>query len=85
MTSRSTITTVPDLADDRPGGHHALEPGTKVEVRTGFDRSWASGFVVEEATDSGYLVRRHSDQRVLPRTMPHDDVRREKKNSMWWY
>ena len=62
-----------------------LEPGTKVEVRTGFDRSWASGFAVEEVVDGGYRVRRRSDREVLPVAIAFDDVRRERKNSMWWY
>lgn len=62
-----------------------LHIGTKVDVRTGFDRSWASGFHVEEATDEGYRVRRRSDGTVLPTVIPAEDVRRERKNSMWWY
>ena len=62
-----------------------LDPGTKVEVRTGFDRSWASGFAVESVTDDGYRVRRRSDGEVLPVAMAFEDVRRERKNSMWWY
>ena len=61
-----------------------LTPGTKVEVRTGFDRSWAQGFVVDSVTDTGYTVRRRSDDEVLPVPFPHADVRRERKNSMWW-
>ena len=62
-----------------------LEPGTKVEVRTGFDRSWATGFAVESTTDEGYRVRRRSDHEVLPVPIAFEDVRRERKNSMWWY
>ena len=62
-----------------------LLAGIKVEVRTGFDRSWAAGFVVEEATDGGYRVKRRSDGEVLPVAIPRADVRRERKNSMWWY
>lgn len=60
-------------------------PGTKVEVRTGFDRSWVNGFEVDAATDDGYRVRRRSDGEVLPVPIPAADVRRERKNSMWWY
>ena len=62
-----------------------LEPGTRVEVRTGFDRSWASGFAVEAVADDGYRVRRRSDGEVLPVAMAFEDVRKERKNSMWWY
>lgn len=85
MRSRPTISVVPELVDDGAEGRTALEPGTKVEVRTGFDRSWVSGFVVEEAAENGYLVRRRTDGRVLPQPISVDDIRREKKNSMWWY
>lgn len=62
-----------------------LTPGTKVDVRSGFDRSWAAGFVVAEVRDDGYVVQRRSDGQVLPATFPTDEVRRERKNSMWWY
>ncbi len=62
-----------------------LEPGTKVDVRTGFDRSWANGFEVHDADGDGYRVRRRSDGEVLPVTFTRDDVRRERRNAMWWY
>jgi len=62
-----------------------LAPGTKVEVRTSFDRSWARGFeVVESLDDSGYRVRRLSDDVVLPVVVQADDVRRERSRSYWW-
>lgn len=62
-----------------------LAPGTKVEVRTSFDRSWARGFeVVESLDDAGYRVRRLSDDVVLPVVVPADDVRRERSSSYWW-
>lgn len=66
-------------ADDR-----ALADGTKVEVRSRFDRSWSSGFTVEQATATGYRVRRRSDDHVLPVEIPAEDVRRERTRSMWW-
>ena len=56
-----------------------------VEVRTGYDRSWAKGFVVVEVTDIGYRLRRSSDASVLPAIFPADDVRKERKSSMWWF
>ncbi|MGI8755319.1 MAG: hypothetical protein ACR2MB_05560 [Acidimicrobiales bacterium] len=62
-----------------------LKAGTRVEVRTGFDRSWAAGFEVESATEDGYRVRRRTDGQVLPATFATDDIRREHNNSMWWY
>lgn len=62
-----------------------LPVGTHVEVRTGFDRSWAAGFDIEDGSDDGYRVRRRSDGEVLPARFAVADVRRERKKSMWWY
>jgi hypothetical protein len=62
-----------------------LSPGTKVEVRTSFDRTWAKGFEVVEAVGAAaYLVRRLTDDVVLPVALPADDVRRERSSSYWW-
>lgn len=61
-----------------------LPPGTKVEVRNGFDGRWSRGFEVSETDDDGYQVRRMSDGSVLPRTFPDDAVRRERRNNSWW-
>lgn len=72
-----------------------MEPGTRVEVRSKFDRSWARGFeiveVVEDHEDptldgAAVRVRRRSDGQILPALFAEDDVREEKKGrSMWWY
>jgi hypothetical protein len=64
-----------------------LRPGTRVEVRTGFDRSWARGFEVTVAeAGGGYRVRRLSDGSEVPMTFPIDDVRRARRdNDMWWF
>ena len=62
-------------------------PGTKVEVRTTYDRSWARGFeVVAEEPDDSYQVRRLSDGAVLPTRFTGEDLRRERErsNAMWW-
>jgi hypothetical protein len=60
-------------------------PGTKVEVRTSYDRSWAQGFEVLDACEEGYRLRRLSDGRELPRTFPSVDIRRERRDAnMWW-
>ena len=59
--------------------------GTKVQVRTGFDRAWASGFEVAEEDDEGYVVRRLSDGRTLPHRFARADVRRDRRDDgMWW-
>lgn len=63
----------------------AFVPGTKVEVRTAFDRSWARGFEVVEADETGYRLRRLSDGSELPATFSDQDVRRERRDAnMWW-
>jgi hypothetical protein len=76
---------VPDPTDDPASAPARLELGTRVEVRTGFDRSWSNGFEIAEVADIGYRVRRRSDGHVLPVPFPPVDVRRERKSSMWWY
>jgi hypothetical protein len=78
------VSDAPDEAASADG-RHLLREGTRVEVRTGFDRSWANGFTIEAVLDDGYRVRRRSDGEVLPARFSFDDVRRERKNSMWWY
>lgn len=57
--------------------------GTRVEVRSGFDGSWQRGFVVEDVTADGYVLRRDSDGSILPE-LPRDRVRRERKRETWW-
>ena len=64
---------------------HVLSVGTKVEVRTDFDGNWTNGFAVAELVDDGYRIRRRSDDTVLPSVFDADLVRRERRNSMWWY
>lgn len=59
-----------------------LAPGTRIEVRSAFD--WAGGFAVEGDDGDRYVVRRRSDGEVLPVSFAPDDVRREKRQSMWW-
>jgi hypothetical protein len=62
-----------------------LQPGVKVEVRTAFDRTWASGFEVDGVTDAGYRLRRLSDNSLLPVVVPLDEVRRERRDAnLWW-
>lgn len=69
-----------------------VEPGTRVEVRSRFDQRWARGFEVAEVLappeislePPSYRVRRRSDGSVLPAVFVDDDLREEKKRSMWW-
>ena len=59
----------------RPGPN-VLAPGTPVEVWIQLTKSWSPGFVVEEVSPEGYVVRRRSDGRVLPNSLPIGSVRR---------
>jgi hypothetical protein len=54
-----------------------LPAGTSVAVFNQFSGSWISGFEVATGGDDGYQLRRHSDQSVLPKTFPIDDLRVE--------
>lgn len=64
----------------------SLEPGMRVEVRRKFDAHWARGFEIVAVTESGYRLRRLSDNQELPAEFPFEDVRRERKRQgMWWY
>ena len=58
----------------------SLEPGTDVEVRSSFDRDWKRGFVVEDANEQGYQLRRRSDDSVLPTTFPAEVVRQASRS-----
>lgn len=63
-------------------GRPMLKVGTRVEVRSAFD--WAAGFAVEDHDGERYVIRRRSDDEVLPVSFSAEDVRREHRNSMWW-
>lgn len=68
------------------GGEELMKPGTRVEVRRRFDQRWARGFEIAEVLDSGYRIRRLSDDSVLPEVFSVDDVRREhRREGLWWY
>ena len=62
----------------------SLRVGSRVEVRNRFDGSWSSGFEVSGLVDDGYRIRRRSDGSELPAEFDADDVRRERRTSMWW-
>ena len=61
-----------------------LRPGTAVEVRSRFDGSWSTGFEVADVEEGGYIIRRLSDDSLLPVPLPLDDVRRERRRETWW-
>ena len=70
----------PDVDDTATG---PLPLGHRVEVRSRFDRSWARGFEIAEILPRGYRLRRLSDGAVLPADFSPDDVREERKQSVW--
>ncbi|HVM07533.1 MAG TPA: hypothetical protein VM345_03635 [Acidimicrobiales bacterium] len=61
----------------------ALRPGTAVEVRSTFDRSWKRGFRVESVQGGGYRIRRLSDGAVLPTVFAFNVVREEVGSDRW--
>ncbi|MDQ1444238.1 MAG: hypothetical protein QOI20_702 [Acidimicrobiaceae bacterium] len=61
-----------------------LKPGTRVEVRTRFAGKWSRGFEVAEVSAGGYRVKRLSDGSVLPAEFEADDVRKERRQGLWW-
>lgn len=63
----------------------ALQPGTRVEVRSRFDGSWTRGFEVSACSDKGYTLVRLSDGAVLNALFAAEDIRPERrKNNLWW-
>ena len=61
---------------DRSGGPDTrLCPGSAVEVRCRFDRTWSRGFRVDEVNDLGVFLRRVTDDALLPVAFDVDDVR----------
>lgn len=63
-----------------------LEAGTRVDVRDRFQGRWTHGFVVAEANEDTYRLRRLSDDSILPGYFAHDSVRRERgRRGTWWY
>ncbi len=78
-------TMLPSAPDNQHPSESRLPPGTKVEVRRKLDNKWARGFEVVEPTPDGYRLRRLSDGEEMPVAFTADIVRKEKKNSTWWY
>jgi len=70
--------------DPSPATDRVLAPGTRVEVRDGFEGHWHRGYVVAGHDEDGYRLRRASDDTLLPRPLPRTSIRRERRTSMWW-
>jgi hypothetical protein len=52
-----------------------MAAGASVEVRRRFDDRWARGFRVAKVMDQGYVLRRVSDDAILPAVFAADDLR----------
>ena len=52
-----------------------LSPGHSIEVRNHYCSTWCLGFEIAASTGLGYLVRRCSDQYVLPVPFAASEVR----------
>ncbi|MGH9136762.1 MAG: hypothetical protein ACRD0G_06900 [Acidimicrobiales bacterium] len=63
------------MAEGRGEVIDRLPRGAPVEVLSTFEYDYCPGFVVSDATDEGYRVRRISDGEELPVVFPLDDVR----------
>lgn len=50
-------------------------PGDPVEVYNSYTRDWSRGFVVADATETGYRLRRMSDGTLLPAQFIRSEVR----------
>ena len=83
-----SIVTIEQTDEPVPGAireHEGRLPvGTRVEIRRRFDQEWARGFTVDTVEADGYRVLRVSDDFVLPVVFAIEEVRRERKRSMWW-
>jgi len=72
-------------AERNPSGT-ILTEGTRIDVRNRFVGGWSHGFEVAAHVEGGYLIRRLSDDTVLPDVFAEDDVRPElHKRGLWWY
>jgi len=59
----------------------SVDCGTRVEVRSRFDRRWVGGFEIAEPIGeprAGYRIRRRSDRSVLPVVFSPEDVREDR-------
>ena len=61
--------------DVQPRNSQTLLAGTRVEVFSRFQSSWAGGFEVATSLDGGYQVLRLSDRTILPKTFLAEDLR----------
>ena len=52
-----------------------LPPGTEVEVLNRYQQRWVAGFAIDAVHDDRYVLRRRSDNTVLPTAFRMNQVR----------
>ena len=72
---------VHEIWEQGPDAGIRLQAGDRVEVATRFTGTWASGFEVAAVTTAGYLIRRRSDNTMLPIAFGDDEVRPEPRGA----
>jgi hypothetical protein len=58
------------MADDM-----TYETGGRIEVWNQFLGSWAGDFEIASVADTGYRIRRATDDEILPLDFPAEDIR----------
>jgi hypothetical protein len=71
-------------AEDGQRAGASLRPGARVEVRNAFDGTWSRGFTVLAIEGDRVRLQRRSDHTELPATFGTDEVREERRRSLWW-
>lgn len=56
-------------------GSPAFAVGTSVDVKNRFVGTWSHGFEIAALVEAGYMIRRLSDQSILPGVLAFDEVR----------
>jgi hypothetical protein len=71
---------VEGVIEGRPPPNRQLDVGASVEVRNRFVGMWCHGFEVADQVDGGYVIRRVSDEAMLPEVITYDEVRSDRRN-----
>jgi hypothetical protein len=53
----------------------SLSPGTEVEVLNRYQQRWVAGFEIDAVHDDRYVLRRRSDNTVLPAAFTMHQIR----------
>jgi hypothetical protein len=58
-----------------PNPQRRLLPGTEVELLTHYQEHWTAGYEIAAVQDDRYMVRRRSDNTVLPTPFAKNQIR----------